>query len=414
MSDIEPKDLFRRVEKAARRGAQSGSGGTRDGLSWTGIGILGSLLVATVGFGMNQSARLAGGRMAGSNRCHRRKFQFRFARRWSWHICKAVACVAILGASNLYGQDEDSGGQRVEDLLREIKRATVAIGRPTGSVGGIPVGQMEIVSSGFLYAYAPHGLSPERSPVWVVTCRHSVWQDVVSGGAIAVRVNTKSAGKAVDRVVVRRWYVHATEDVAVALLRVPGIHVDDQSRDRLVPIQGFELEVEPLSADSVAFREDMIRLGLYEYTPVAIVGFPIGMNEEGSKDYPVVRSGRIAQIQGYFDGDPEHRSFLVDGSVFGGNSGGPVVVPNGTWTTGLQILKGTAVIGIVSNRRVTPIAGELGATSTPDGFENADLTGVIAMEVVRELIERATVGVTSVEELTKRELAATDRLIVVN
>ena len=317
-----------------------------------------------------------------------------------------------LRASGIYGEVENPGKQRVQDVLREVKMATVAIGRPADSVEGVPRGNMEIVSSGFLYAYAPHGLSPERSPIWVVTCRHSVWQDAVDGRVIAVRVNIKGAGRAVDRVLVRRWYVHANEDVAVAMLRLPGSQTEVAPGDRFVSIQGAGLEVESFGTGSIAFRDDIVRLGFYEYTPVAIVGFPIGMIEEGNKDYPVVRSGRIAQMQGYIDGDPAHRSFLVDGSVFGGNSGGPVVVPKGTLLEGLRILEGTALIGMVSNRRVMPISD--GPDGASGGVENADLTGVVAMEVVRELIERATDGVTSVEDLAQRELATTPRLIVVD
>ena len=351
--------------------------------------------------------------MAGSNSCRSCKSHDRCPRTWRrWHVCVAVACVVTLGASDMHGEGEVPGGQRVEDVLQEVKMATVAIGRPTSIVEGVPQGDMEIISSGFLYAYAPHGLPPERSPIWVVTCRHSVWQDAIDGRVIAVRVNTKGAGRSVDRVVARRWYVHADEDVAVAMLRFPGNDDEVNSRDRFVPIQGAGLEVEPLVAGSVAFREDIVRLGFYEYTPVAIVGFPIGMIEEGSKDYPVVRSGRIAQMQGYIDGDPAHRSFLVDGSVFGGNSGGPVVVRKGTLSQGLTILERTVLIGMVSNRRVMPILG--GPDGASGGVENADLTGVVAMEVVRELIERATDGVISVEDLAKRELAATRRLIVVD
>ena len=329
-------------------------------------------------------------------------------------MCLAVAFVLTLSAFEICGANEVMGEQRVEDQLREVKLATVAIGRPSGIEEGTPKGDMEIVSSGFMYAYAPHGLPPERSPIWVVTCRHSVFQDATDGRVIAVRVNTTGAGRAVDRVVVRRWYVHANEDVAVALLRVPGTNAEIAIRDRLVPIESAGLDVEPLGAGTTAFREDMVRLGFYEYTPVAIVGFPIGMIEEGSKDYPVVRSGRIAQIQGYIDSDPAHRSFLVDGSVFGGNSGGPVVVPKGTMSQGLTVLTSTALIGIVSNRRVIPILGGSGGAATSGGFENADLTGVIAMEVVRELIDRATVGVTNFEELVKRELDGTRRLIIVH
>ena len=59
MSDFEHEDLINRVEGAARRGAQTGNDGKRDGLGWAEISILAVVLVATIGFGMNQNTRLA-------------------------------------------------------------------------------------------------------------------------------------------------------------------------------------------------------------------------------------------------------------------------------------------------------------------------------------------------------------------
>ncbi len=58
MNDIESEDLIKRVEGAAKRGAQCGSGGMGDGLSWTAIGVLVVVFVTTIGFGLSQNTRL--------------------------------------------------------------------------------------------------------------------------------------------------------------------------------------------------------------------------------------------------------------------------------------------------------------------------------------------------------------------
>ena len=129
-------------------------------------------------------------------------------------------------------------------------------------------------------------------------------------------------------------------------------------------------------------RPQLAKLGFFEYTPVAIVGFPIGMIEGGLRDYPVVRSGRIAQITGYLEDDPGHRTFMVDGSVFPGNSGGPVVIPEGSPSlNGLYRLTGGSVlIGMVSERTFSPLLV---------GRENADLVGVVTMEAINEVVHQA-------------------------
>lgn len=127
----------------------------------------------------------------------------------------------------------------------------------------------------------------------------------------------------------------------------------------------------------------------YESTPVFMIGFPDGMIEGGKKNYPVVRSGTIAQIQGYLDGDPEHPGFLVDGSGFGGNSGGPVVVPKGTWNPSsetLSRLSDTILIGIVSSSMHT-IAIDRDQESS-EVMENADLIRIVPVDSINNLIHR--------------------------
>ena len=126
--------------------------------------------------------------------------------------------------------------------------------------------------------------------------------------------------------------------------------------------------------------------GFYESTPVSMIGFPLGMMEGGRKNYPAVRAGTIAQIQGYLDGDPEHRIFLIDGSVFGGNSGGPIVVRKGTMNSEGEILSNTAMIGMVA--RAVHVETIRKDESSADVMENADLVNAVTMESINETIRR--------------------------
>ncbi len=129
-----------------------------------------------------------------------------------------------------------------------------------------------------------------------------------------------------------------------------------------------------------------MRTGFWEGTPVSMIGFPAGMIEGGKKNYPVVRGGTIAQIQGYLDRDPEHRNFLIDGSVFGGNSGGPIVVRKGVMNCENQALSHTVLIGMVS--ATVRVETERHDQSPRDVFENAGLVHGVSVDAINDTIHR--------------------------
>ena len=103
-----------------------------------------------------------------------------------------------------------------------------------------------------------------------------------------------------------------------------------------------------------------------EGTPCFIVGFSSGFYP-GTKNWPVVRQCIVAQIQPYLHDDTE--TFLVDGSVFAGNSGGPVFVRHD---------EQTQLIGMVSGHQLNPLTGE-----------NADLGMVIPLDTINAAIDTA-------------------------
>ena len=136
------------------------------------------------------------------------------------------------------------------------------------------------------------------------------------------------------------FVVHPDSTIDIAALRVP------------LPA-GFDVRVVGLSflADSADFGKYDIKAG----TPISFLGYPNGMAMESS-DYALLRRGAIAS----HPVDPM-TPYLIDGLIFRGNSGSPVLVDPGT-----AVIKGKLmtlpprVIGLVVNVRVAR-EGETGA-----------------------------------------------------
>ena len=122
--------------------------------------------------------------------------------------------------------------------------------------------------------------------------------------------------------------------------------------------------------------DDLDRRPVTEGDEVFILGFPSG-HYDALKNWPVVRHGMVAQIQPLLRGDA--CTFLVDGSVFGGNSGGPVVIkPQPPGITSFPSLRHNALIGMVA-----------GCQIAPNTRENADLGIIVPVDTINETINHA-------------------------
>ena len=122
--------------------------------------------------------------------------------------------------------------------------------------------------------------------------------------------------------------------------------------------------------------DDPPDMPLSEGDEVFVVGFPVGFYED-AKNWPVVRRGVLAQIQPYLKGAA--RTFLIDGSVFGGNSGGPVLTKRQPGIIqGAHQFTRNALIGMVSGSLLNPSTGE-----------NADLGIVIPLDTINDTVEMA-------------------------
>lgn len=270
----------------------------------------------------------------------------------------------------------------------KLRQAVVAIGRQ--SVNPTSSGDtMTTFATGFLYTTSD---SKDKIPnyynrVWLVTCKHVV--DIARDkefGNILVRFNREYIGGryvypiSLQNCENSKWFMHPKRDIAIIQF----------------PWQFFEHEKLNwrtfASHYNTLTRSDAIEVGISEGDEVFILGFPSGWRE-GRQDYPIVRQGVLAQIQGWLN--CEHSTFLVDGSGFPGNSGGPIITkPQNHFVLGTQSIDKNYLIGIVSARpRVNPIKAT-GISSKNEHFdiaipENPDLIKIIPVEAIDETVELA-------------------------
>lgn len=289
-----------------------------------------------------------------------------------------------------------TSGQPPEDPLQEVKQSVVAIGTlvdppPLASghlfYDGNQV-DFEVRGTGFIYGFTPIEFAKGKSDpdpktgtfyywaqLWIVTCRHCV-RDIP---VVAVRVDTND-GTRVYTIRASKWTMHRDEDVAVAPF---GLDSDvEPVADEIADDAFRALVISVVGSDNTAARAQIKGIGFWESTPVSMIRFPAGMNEGGRKNSPVARAGTIAQLQG--DGDPGHRNFLVDGSVFAGNSGGPIVVRKGTMNSENRALSHTVLIGMVS--KAVQVETLRHDESLSGVMENADLVNAVTVDSINDTI----------------------------
>lgn len=266
-------------------------------------------------------------------------------------------------------------------------QSVVALGAKASPKVKMETGEaMDAIATGFLYAYPKYGAKDDEAEgfaLWLVTCKHVIQNEInARHDEVLVRFNkTSNAGKQTFRIPLHSgeapaWTFHERADVAV----IPASWPDLESK-------GVQWETFAAGRNAIS-RESQFLAKLREGDEVYIAGFPIGWRT-GRQDYPIVRHGVLAQIQGWLNHD--HDTFLVDGSGFPGNSGGPVVTkPQAIAVTGHQIHWSTSwLVGMVSERRFSKIDANEYAEVQIDMEETADLIEVVPMDSIDEAISLA-------------------------
>ncbi|MYA84689.1 MAG: trypsin-like peptidase domain-containing protein [Acidimicrobiaceae bacterium] len=229
------------------------------------------------------------------------------------------------------------------------------------------------LGSGFLYN---RDRGDGWSDCWIVTNRHVI-DDAKGEGStqLLARVNLdQQRGTQPIVTDLSRWIMHpdSSRDISIHPAPPPeglqeiGANAksfgDTNSLDRAMAIQS------QLSAGDHCF----------------MLGFPVGA-QAAHQDYPVVRFGILSQVQGWFDG--HHHTFLVDGSAFPGNSGGPVLLePTLVAIEGTPRRDLASLIGVVTAQKISfTVCSQCGSPHR----ESADLVVVEPMDSVYATIDAA-------------------------
>ncbi|MDE2779235.1 MAG: serine protease [Chloroflexota bacterium] len=241
-------------------------------------------------------------------------------------------------------------------------------------------------ATGFLYGAPTGAQNEEGNPfyrIFLVTNRH-----VVEGiDQLTTRFNrSETLETRMYNIPLRnpdgsiRWTLHPDPKCDVAVIP---ILVDKLKED------GIQFYFFPGDSDTTITVELARERGTSEGDGVFVLGFPLGMSG-GEYNYTIVRQGNIARIRDWLNG--RSNTFLIDASVFPGNSGGPVIIkPEAVSIRGTTANKRAYLMGMVS----AYIPYEDVAVSQQSGkaravfVENSGLGIVVPMNIIKETVSLA-------------------------
>jgi hypothetical protein len=245
----------------------------------------------------------------------------------------------------------------------------------------VPTTGVNWIASGFLYGHLAerHPEKGNRYSIYLVTSRH------VTEGKETIQLRFNPEGDVPSRefnVVLREkgrliWY--APYDVSVDVVVIP-VNVR--------ALEAAQIKFAYFHSDAhVADREIIRELEMTEGDGVFTLGFPLGL-VGGARNFVIARQGIIARIRDVLSGSGHE--FLIDSSIFPGNSGGPVVL-----RTDISSIQGTkpqrrsyligVVKGYVPYRDV--IYSEHPKRPRVAFEENSGLASIVLMDYVKEAIE---------------------------
>ena len=246
-----------------------------------------------------------------------------------------------------------------------------------GAPGTAADDDIRYFATAFLFGYP---VSPPTKPVsywvFVVTNHHVVKRE----RQMWIRFRAP-AGKRPKVLPIPRgpwpfpWVLHPDPDIDLAVLPIDAIQIPDGlAPDRFLTLR-------PHAATS----DDLRSSDFSEGNELFILGFPMGIAGTDQNDV-IVRHGIVARIQDWYDS--RSKDFLIDSSIYPGNSGGPVILKPVLWGFGEgRRFTTPKVIGLVS----AYLPYQDVARSEQTGLirliseENSGLAKVVPMDAVIEL-----------------------------
>lgn len=238
------------------------------------------------------------------------------------------------------------------------------------------------IGTGFLYGLPSGETEKDGSTlytVFLISNKH-VFEEKRE---IWIKLNSAEGSRSKDyraRMVAKNgrklWVGHPDADVDVASLWLNAGFLRQEKRK----FSFFIDESQVLTAEKLA------ETTIAEGDGVFLLGFPMGMVDK-VRQYAICRAGNIAKISHVRDG--HGKEILIDGLVFPGNSGGPVVTKPEVVSVGkMKPYQKASLLGIVS--RYVPYQEVARSDQTGRARmifeENSGLTSVVPAEMVRATV----------------------------
>lgn len=199
------------------------------------------------------------------------------------------------------------------------------------------------MGTGFLFGYRYEGQEYADGVyhLFLVTNKH-----VLNGfDSIFLRFNPQNNQPAKDYVLslqkngTPNYKMHPKKEVDIAVAPIPQSFYDDLKKDGVNP-NFFQYDTD------CYYIEDMKnKIGTTEGDEIYALGYPMGL-VGNTRQYVILRGGVIARVRDMLEGYSS--DYIIDASVFPGNSGGPVVVrPEYTCIKGTQNQTESRLIGVV-------------------------------------------------------------------
>ena len=241
----------------------------------------------------------------------------------------------------------------------------------------------ESIATGFLIGFIrKNSKDPQKRiyNIFLITNRH-VFENKEE---VFFRFNKNKGGSVrfrVDLIINRqtKWLAHINKKIDLALLTVPIELLKQNNID-------WRFFNEEMFAEPLKFRKIGIELG----DDIFAIGFPLGLSGN-LQNFPIVRSGSIARINK--ETLKNNKAFMVDASIFPGNSGGPVLLkPAGISLKNSIAVKRIYLLGVVSGYLSYKEVLYTHQTDPPSyagvSVENSGLAFVVPMNYAKQIYRK--------------------------
>ena len=173
------------------------------------------------------------------------------------------------------------------------------------------------------------------------------------------------------------WTGHSTLAVDVAVIQIHRGFLKEQNRH----YRFFQSE------SHLMRKPEMVESQITEGDRVFVLGFPLGIVDT-VRQYALCRHGILARVRDFLEG--RSKTFLIDASVYPGNSGGPVILcPSALSIEGTKPVSKAALIGVVKQYLFYEDVAVSRQTGAPriSFQENSGLAVVESVDSICETIE---------------------------